>query len=215
MRGSCCRRWRFPFSTAKARRQDLPGCVPTARRTGRTRGPARRRSGSTSSRRAWRSAPLSPRRLAPARRPGPADHIYVEGEKKAAKGVQEGFCCIGLCGIACWSEAEDQTTRAARRTGRAAPARGQAGLCRLRREDNPDVEREQIKFAAALRAAGTLVKLIRLPKSDDGSKVGLDDFLVAKGTDGRVAEVDGGGRGAAQVRPDRPGEDRPDTRRRG
>jgi hypothetical protein len=29
--------------------------------------------------------------------------VIVEGEKKAARGVQDGFACIGLTGVQCWS----------------------------------------------------------------------------------------------------------------
>jgi len=46
---------------------------------------------------------------------------------------------------------------------------------------NPHVRRAERDLAAALRRAGAIVVIVRLPSAPDGSKQGLDDFLVAHG----------------------------------
>src|SRR5262249_50571963 len=46
-----------------------------------------------------------------------------------------------------------------------------------------DARREERAFARALQAAGADARVVDLPKAADGSKVGLDDYLIADGAD--------------------------------
>jgi len=127
--------------------------------------------------------------IPPAARPAlenPTARLFVtEGEKKANKGTQEGFPCIGLTGVDCWH-----------------PAKSSALLPDLERitwkgrltyivfdsdaADNRNVTDNETLLAAALIARGATVKIVRLPQgplNGDGTpaKVGLDDYLVAHG----------------------------------
>jgi hypothetical protein len=123
--------------------------------------------------------------------------LITEGEKKAAKADQEGFPCIGLAGVECWS---------------APRAKGEDGRAKGKRKllpelaaipwkdrlvsivydsdlaDKPNVQWAEWGLAEALRERGAVVKVVRLPPGppdDKGEPVkrGLDDFLVSHGKD--------------------------------
>jgi putative DNA primase/helicase len=121
--------------------------------------------------------------------------IVTEGEKKAAKADQDGFPCVGLVGVYGW-----QRKRLRDKDGKACGERqlieGLAGLPWQGRPvflcfdsdaaTNPNVRRAEWHLAEALAGRGASVKVVRLPAGDPGAdgapvKVGLDDFLVARG----------------------------------
>jgi hypothetical protein len=151
--------------------------------------------------------------------------LITEGEKKAAKADQEGFPCIGLGGVECWSRPRPK--------GKGGRAQGKreliAELAAIPWEGRPvaiaydsdlaekrDVQWAEWSLAEALRERGALVKVARLPAGEPGEdgepvKVGLDDFLVVRGPDALrailAAAVD-------PVRPDESGESRKSSRGR-
>ena len=116
--------------------------------------------------------------------------LITEGEKKALKADQEGFPCIGLGGVECWSK-------------RSPAGKRELGdeLAALPWQDRPvyivydsdiiekhAVQRAEWSLSQALEAKGAVVKVVRLPAGDADAngkptKVGLDDFLVAKNPD--------------------------------
>jgi hypothetical protein len=113
--------------------------------------------------------------------------IVTEGEKKSLKADQEGFCCIGLCGVSCWSirrEGDDGPRGLIDDLAQLAWSGRTACIC----FDSDAAEKEAVRWeewalAEALAAKGADVRVVRLPGGPDGAKVGLDDFLVAHGPD--------------------------------
>ncbi|MEW4490239.1 phage/plasmid primase, P4 family [Thalassoglobus sp. JC818] len=106
--------------------------------------------------------------------------IITEGEKKAAKATQEGFPCIGLPGVDCFRQkGKDKLSPELQRVkwqGR------EVFIC----YDSDLSEKEQVaqaeaKLASFLSKVGAKVKVIRLPDGPDGSKQGLDDYLINHG----------------------------------
>lgn len=121
--------------------------------------------------------------------------LITEGEKKAAAATQEGFPCIGLVGVEGWSKP------------RGKDADGKAVGERLMKDElaelawdgrpvfvcydsdavhKPEVRWAELHLAEALQKQGAVVKIVRLPDGDPGPdgkpvKMGLDDFLVARG----------------------------------
>jgi hypothetical protein len=118
--------------------------------------------------------------------------LLTEGMKKAAKADQEGFACLGLVGVYGW-----QTKRPAGPDGKKSGPRelipdlaavawaGRAVTIVYDSDlaDKPDVARAEWHLADALGRLGAVVKVARLPGGACGAKVGLDDFLVARGPD--------------------------------
>jgi hypothetical protein len=123
--------------------------------------------------------------------------VITEGEKKAAKSDQEGFPCIGLMGVYGW-----QKRRLRDEHGRGKGDRELIeALARIPWQDrpvflcfdsdaatNPNVRWAEWHLAAALAHRGALVRVVRLPAGDPGpdgtpAKGGLDDYLVAHGSD--------------------------------
>src|SRR5262245_1190883 len=117
--------------------------------------------------------------------------IITEGEKKALKGSQEGFATVGLVGVAGWSKKREKD-----KGGKPIGARELlADLDAVSWAVRPvfiafdsdaatkiGVKLEERVLAAALQKRGAVVKVVRLPISNAGDKVGLDDFLVAQGS---------------------------------
>ena len=119
--------------------------------------------------------------------------ILTEGEKKAAKADQEGFPCIGLTGVNGWQNKRPKDA-AGKGTGErqlipdlaAIDWRGRYVTIAFDSDliDNPNVQWAECHLAEALTKVGANVKAIRIPAAADGSKQGLDDFLIAAGPDG-------------------------------
>ncbi|MBN9518545.1 DUF3987 domain-containing protein [bacterium] len=113
--------------------------------------------------------------------------LVTEGEKKAAKADQDGFPCVGLVGVYGWQK--KRTDPAAPRelipdlaavawAGRAVFVAYDSDLA-----DKPEVRLAEWHLAEALAAAGAVVRAVRLPHGPGGAKAGLDDFLLARGSD--------------------------------
>ena len=119
--------------------------------------------------------------------------VITEGEKKAAKADQEGFASIGLVGVYGWQKARPKD--------KAGKGEGPRELIpdlaivawRDRRViiafDSDIIVKHQVQWAEwhlaeTLAKAGAKVLAIRIPEAADGSKQGLDDFLVVAGPAG-------------------------------
>lgn len=110
--------------------------------------------------------------------------IYIsEGEFKAAAGCSVGLATIGLGGV--------DLFRATKRGIELLPQ-----LAAIKWENrnvvivydsdaatNPNIVRAQNQLAMVLAAKGAMPAVASLPAAPDGSKQGLDDFLVAHGAD--------------------------------
>jgi putative DNA primase/helicase len=123
--------------------------------------------------------------------------VVTEGEKKSAKADQEGFPCIGTVGVYGWQKklVRDKDDKP---KGERELIDDLAGIAwRGRRVficfdsdavTNLNVRRAEWHLAETLRRHGAIVGIVRIPAGDprqDGTlaKVGLDDFLVARGPD--------------------------------
>jgi hypothetical protein len=118
--------------------------------------------------------------------------IITEGEKKAGKAAQEGFACVGLTGVECWSVARKKDA-----TGKpigkrtllhdllALPLKGRIVVIIFDSDadTNRNVRRAERALAKALRQAGAIVRVVRLPADEGGGKMGLDDYLCRHSAD--------------------------------
>jgi putative DNA primase/helicase len=123
--------------------------------------------------------------------------VITEGEKKAAKADQEGFACIGLVGVYGWQKKrtkdKDGKPQGERQLIDDLAAIAWQGRPMYLTYDsdaatNPGVRMAEWHLAEVLQRLGAVVRVIRLPGGDpapDGTpgKVGLDDYLVARGPD--------------------------------
>ena len=100
--------------------------------------------------------------------------LLTEGEKKADKAIQEGFLCVAVSGIWCWSENHE-------------PIDDLKRICTKNRlipivfdsdyKDKPQVQNAIKKLIEAIKSFGAIPVDCSLP----GPEKGLDDFLVARG----------------------------------
>ncbi len=113
--------------------------------------------------------------------------LFTEGEKKALAADQLGFPCIGLVGVYGWKEKSHERMilelEQIDLTDRPVLIAFDSDL-----STNSDVQQAEEKLAKHLADRGAIVRCIRLPDGppgQDGSptKQGLDDFLVAQGSE--------------------------------
>ena len=118
--------------------------------------------------------------------------IITEGEKKAAKADQDGFACIGLVGVYGWQKGRPKNVDGTKSGPRELIPDLAAVAWRGRRVyiafDSDLIEKTPVVWAQwhlaeALTLAGAEVLAVRIPAAADGSKQGLDDFLVAAGVE--------------------------------
>jgi hypothetical protein len=105
---------------------------------------------------------------------------WVEGEKKAAKGTQESFPCIGLGGLWNWTQSGTGNGIAELDT-----------IVHVERQEiivpdsdvwtRPDLLQAVYALGKELESRGARVSVVTIPPGADGAKVGLDDYLVVKG----------------------------------
>lgn len=116
--------------------------------------------------------------------------ILTEGEMKALAACVRGVPTIGLGGVDVW--------RSARRGVALLPPledfvwarRKVAVLFDSDAVLNPNVLRAQRQLAEVLAAKGALVTIASLPPGMDGSKVGLDDYLLTHSNENLAALID-------------------------
>jgi hypothetical protein len=115
----------------------------------------------------------------------------TEGCKKALAATQHGFPFVAIPGV--WNWVAPRETKNGKKVGKlalnhdlaAVPWKGrQVSVCfDSDAATNPDVTRAERELADALRRAGADVRIVRLPAEPDGSKNGIDDFVVRHGAD--------------------------------
>jgi putative DNA primase/helicase len=118
--------------------------------------------------------------------------VLTEGEKKAAAADQHGIPCVGLVGVYGFHKkraAGPDGVKAGPRAlidDLAAVAWGGRTVYVCYDSDLAEkweVRRAEWHLAETLRAAGAVVKAVRLPSGPNGAKHGLDDYLLSNGTD--------------------------------
>lgn len=110
---------------------------------------------------------------------GATEVLITEGEKKALKAAQEGFCCIGLSGVDCWHPKRSTTLMPDLEISWA--GRTLFIVFDSDAAENSRVLENESLLAAQTKQRGAIVKAVRLPPGPNGEKVGLDDFLVSDG----------------------------------
>ncbi|MBN9520685.1 DUF3854 domain-containing protein [bacterium] len=139
--------------------------------------------------------------------------LITEGEKKTLCADQHGFPCVGLGGVWAWQKKRDRDA-AGRGTGPRELIPDLDGVAWPGRKvflafdsdlaDKPEVQWAEYHLADVLRQCGADVRAVRLPAEADGSKNGLDDFLIRHGPEELRKLL------ASAVSPARPaGDDRP------
>ncbi len=118
--------------------------------------------------------------------------LVTEGEKKSAKADQEGFACIGLVGVYGFQKARPKDANGKGQGPRELIPDLAAVAWRGRKVfiayDSDLTEKEGVQWAEfhlaeTLQLTGADVLAVRIPPAADGSKQGLDDYLVAAGPD--------------------------------
>ena len=116
--------------------------------------------------------------------------LITEGEKKAAKADQEGFPCIGLGGMYGFRDREHvflPDLEALTWNGRDVLVVPDSDV-----QTNSGVRDAVWELGWQVLCRGANPAVVVLPHRDDGSKQGLDDFLVAHGPEA-FKELCGGG----------------------
>ncbi len=106
--------------------------------------------------------------------------LITEGELKTLCATQHGFHCVGLCGVDCW-HAKKQTSLSPDLHRIAWKGRKVFIAFDSDAVGNENVSRNERELAAVLTSHGAVVKIVRIPPTDDGEKQGIDDFIVARG----------------------------------
>lgn len=101
--------------------------------------------------------------------------IITEGEKKALKADQEGFSTISVPGVWGWRSCPAELTGIAWQ-GRLAIIAFDSDVTR-----KPDVKAAISALTDKLKEEGADVRVVLLPDIEGHEKIGLDDFLVARG----------------------------------
>lgn len=106
--------------------------------------------------------------------------LITEGEKKALAATQAGFPTIGLVGVHGWKQKAEQallpTLERIEWNKRRVIVAFDSDI-----GTNEHIQHAEKWLCHHLTLRGADVKVIRFADADDGSKVGLDDFLVAQG----------------------------------
>lgn len=114
--------------------------------------------------------------------------LYVtEGEKKAVAACKHGLPCIGLGGV--WSWRSEKGGKSLIDDFQLIDWSGRE-VCLVFDSDlssNADVAMALSALTNALNKLGATVSVVYLPEADDGTKQGLDDFLLASGKDAFLA----------------------------
>jgi putative DNA primase/helicase len=120
--------------------------------------------------------------------------ILTEGEKKTLAALQAGFHCVGLGGVEAWSRKRPKDKNG-KSTGprELLPELDPPSVAWTGRKayivydsdaaTNPNVQWAEWRLAEALAKVGAVVRVVRLPASTNGEKVGLDDFLLSHSAD--------------------------------
>ncbi|WP_197527177.1 phage/plasmid primase, P4 family [Pirellulimonas nuda] len=108
--------------------------------------------------------------------------LITEGEKKALSAACAGFACVGLVGVEAWHK-KGSSKLVPELEHVAWEGRDAFVVFDSDAASNPNVQRPERGLAGALLAHNAKARIVRLPSGEGGAKVGLDDFLVAHGSE--------------------------------
>lgn len=106
--------------------------------------------------------------------------LITEGIRKADAAVSAGYCCIDVLGVDCWRGTNDKGGKAALADWESIALNGRMVYLAFDSDMmvKPGVWKALERFKKFLEFKGAIVYVVRLPGSQSGAKVGLDDFLV-------------------------------------
>lgn len=118
-------------------------------------------------------------------REDPRRLVITEGQKKAEKAAQEGIGCVAVFGVWSWFVNFGGESVPVEALSRLEWSRYSVEICfDSDAATNPHIRRAELALARWLRNREVFkVAVIRLPAADDGSKVGLDDYLLNHSVD--------------------------------
>ena len=125
--------------------------------------------------------------------------IVTEGEKKALAADASGFPTIGLAGVWAWQPKQKKNAHGQPEGDRELLPDLAAILWTGRTvfvafdsdwRTNDQVQYAMAELARILTGVGADVRIIDIPAADDGSKQGIDDFLMANGPDAFAGLID-------------------------
>ncbi len=117
--------------------------------------------------------------------------LITEGEKKALAADQAGLKCVAVSGVWAWQKRRDRNENGKPRGKRkliddlaSIPMEGRKIYIAFDSDlaEKPDIQHAEQELAKALSANGATVRCIRLPPGPNGTKVGLDDYLITHST---------------------------------
>jgi hypothetical protein len=112
----------------------------------------------------------------------PALPLHItEGEKKSAAACKAGFLTLGLGGVWCWKSTKRGEALVPELASIAWRDRPVFITFDSDAAENPDIIRAQLALAEMLTSLGARPSLVTIPGAPGGKKVGLDDYLKAKG----------------------------------
>lgn len=120
----------------------------------------------------------------------------TEGSRKADAAVSAGSCCVGLAGVWGWRGTNEDGGKTALACWESIALNRRVVYIAF---DSDVMTKQPVELALMalrkfLKSRGAKVQLVYLPQSEDGEKVGLDDFLAAGHTvKDLLACVDAGG----------------------
>lgn len=118
------------------------------------------------------------------------DLIVTEGELKAVAGCLAGYATLGLGGVDVWRASKAGLDLLPSLEKFVWKDRSVVFVFDSDLAEKPDVVRAQRKFAKELLARGARPSFAGLPPAKDGSKQGLDDYLVAQGEEALQAVIE-------------------------
>lgn len=117
--------------------------------------------------------------------------VITEGELKAACATKHGYPTIGLGGV--WSFMSKRHNQPLIKPLQDIAWKGRTVYICYDSDavTNPNVVMAESRLATQLSSRGAFVFITRLPSEDDGTKLGLDDYIVRYGPEAFVALLEG------------------------
>ncbi len=115
--------------------------------------------------------------------------VFTEGELKAAAATAAGIPTLALGGVWAFRSAKSHVSILSIFEHLNLKDREVIICFDSDAAINPDVRRAEVYFAKELGTLGAVVSVARLPPHSDGTKLGLDDYLVAYGAQALLEEV--------------------------
>ena len=112
-----------------------------------------------------------------------ADLVFTESAVKATAACVRGIPTVGLTSVDTWHVGGDKDRLVPMLDEIVVKRRNIAIVYDSDAASKPGVQRAEAELCSALERRGAFVQIVRLPPAADGTKEGLDDYLVREGPD--------------------------------